>query len=497
MAEESVEVALRIGKYELVRTLGSGGYGTVYEARDTSLFDKRVALKLLNVDNDAARSEMIEEIKRLCRFNDPFILATTDWGEFDGRIFMVTEFVEGETLKSLEDRLREKERVPEGTPVFDALFAASFGFEVARALMKVHLAGVVHKDLKPENVIVEIESGGSQRIRAVKLIDFGLAARSGVRHDKPAGTPSYVSPEVLQARPVSPNTDVYSLGCMLFEMVTGRAPYEGSIQEVIDQHGSAAPPPLMAVGSTEADEDFAQLVFTMMSKEPAARSTTTMRLVDQLGRVKAQLEAARTSIGRAPGPLLPAPTQKLPAAQAPSATTDEFGFAPSALEQTTQGSSRRPVVLVALVLLTIAGAFVASRLVPKTTSPADVPRSPSPESVPKPVAVAPLPPVVAPGLAPSDAGDELVPLAVTKANNPKPRPVEPKRAVIECESTPDWKRRMFGNLAALETYANAMPVMELTRESERVGKLIHDAVTPKDCARAIVEFEALKERAIK
>ncbi|MCU0695056.1 MAG: protein kinase [Myxococcaceae bacterium] len=498
MAEESVTVALRIGKYEVVRELGSGGFGTVYEARDTSLFNKRVALKLLNVDGAEARAEMIDEIKRLSSFNDPFILATTDWGESDGRVFMVTEFVEGDTLTKLEAKLREKERIPSGSPIFDPLFAASFGFDVARALMKVHLNGVVHKDLKPDNVIVELESGGSRRIRAVKLIDFGLATQTGVKHEQAKGTAWYVAPEVLQARPVSPNTDVYSLGCMLFEMVSGHPPYDGSIQEITNQHVSFEPPPMMTIGTSEGEEEFAQLVVTMMSKEPAARATSTMRLVDQLGRIKAQLEGARTNIVRAPGPLLPAPTQKLPTAQAPAATTDNLGLRSSELETRagiTQGWSRRSTVLVALVLLTIAGAFVASRLTP-----------PDSGSPPPSITEAPLAPVTPPEPAPSvtpvaepkpiEVPDELAPVA-----RPAPVPVvkpsvKPAAPQPTCVPDENWRKRVKGDLRELEATGTKLTPLERDRAIEPIYEAAQVARTSAECARVDKQIEELARRAI-
>lgn len=482
MVEASVEVALRIGKYELVKTLGSGGFGTVYEARDTSLFNKRVALKLLNVDSGEARAEMIEEIKRLSQFNDPFVLATTDWGEFDGRVFMVTEYVEGDTLAKLETKLREKEGVPAGSPIFDPLFAASFGFDVARALMKVHLAGVVHKDLKPDNVIVELESGGSRRIRAVKLIDFGLATQTGVQHDQAKGTAWYVAPEVLQGRPVSPSTDVYSLGCMLFEMVTGHPPYDGSIQEIINQHGSAEPPPTMSVGASEDEEEFAQLVFTMMSKEPAARATSTMRLVDQLGRIKSQLEGARTNIVRAPGPLLPAPTQKLPPPVAAGTTTNELS-----LEADRAPTSRRRL-WVGLALLVLGVAFVAARL--SSTDEVVPPRPVEPPAL----ATAPMVPVepqtvvVPPAV---DEPEELVPL-------PKPAVVKPTvkpSPSSNCAPDDAWRKRLDLDLSDLEKRSK-LPLDETDREVRAIHEAAKAATTSQDCARVDARFDAFMRRAL-
>jgi eukaryotic-like serine/threonine-protein kinase len=487
-----IEPTVLDGRYELGRLLGQGGFGAVYEARDLKFPDMKLAVKMLHADNAEAREALKAEIRHLSQINDPYVLRTTDWGEHGDSIFMVTEFVNGKTLTELKDEHWKQNGPGAG---FDPLFAVDIGHWIARSLRAVHAAGIVHRDLTPNNVIISLHgTGHTATVHALKLIDFGLASARGVARSVAEGTPHYVPPEVLLRKPVSPNTDIYGLGCILFELVMGEPPYPSNEpQVVVEQHCSPDPPPRMHSGNDEFDD----LVARMMSKNPIERADSTSEVLDLLSRISAEFQRSRT-VRRAAGPLLPAApdaeTRKLPGPVAVS--TDELGVVP--LPQVPEmkellPSNRRPLMIGAAILAVIALAFVASRLGP-AEKPPEVAVAPQAEVAPVAV-VAPVPPPapIEPVPVPPD---ELAPLAKVEPPKPKPavKPVEPK---ITCEPTHEWKQMMFGNLAAVETYANKMSALEVSQESDRVGRIVNEAQTPKECARAIAEFEALKNRAIK
>src|SRR6267142_2803509 len=222
----------RIGPYEVVAALGAGGMGEVYLARDTRL-ERRVAIKVLPADRVAspeARQRFEREAKIVSQLSHPHICALFDIGRHDsdrGPIdYLVMEYLEGETLA---DRL---EKGP--LPLEQTL---RFGIEIADALHKAHRQGVVHRDLKPGNVMLT-RSG-------IKLLDFGLAkggsplTGSGSLTAAPTraeltqegailGTLQYMAPEQLEGRETDARTDIFALGAVLYEMATGRKAFSGS-----------------------------------------------------------------------------------------------------------------------------------------------------------------------------------------------------------------------------------------------------------------------------
>ncbi len=216
-----------LGPFEIVRLLGVGGMGEVYAARDRQL-NRSVALKVLRADvaepHRHARFE--QEARAASALNHPNICHTYQRGETpDGRPYIAMEYVEGETL---DQRLVEPVSLRE---------ALDIGIQIASALTAAHSAGIVHRDIKPGNVIVRPD-------RLVKVLDFGLAklvpsANAIARHDpmqSPAetepgslvGTPDYMSPEQARGHAVDARTDIWALGVLLYEMVAHRHPFAGS-----------------------------------------------------------------------------------------------------------------------------------------------------------------------------------------------------------------------------------------------------------------------------
>jgi serine/threonine protein kinase/Tol biopolymer transport system component len=234
----------RFGPYEILAPLGAGGMGEVYRARDTRL-DRTVAVKILPQhlsDNPEAKQRFEREARAISSLNHPHICTLHDVGSQDGTSYLVMEFVEGETLE---------ERLKKGPLALKQ--ALECGIQICDALEKAHRAGIVHRDLKPGNVMMT-QSGA-------KLLDFGLAKPVGLgvqaASEKSSLTPStptmnvsmltatpaaltqqgmivgtfqYMAPEVLQGQEADPRSDIFSFGCLLYEMVTGRRAFEGKTQ---------------------------------------------------------------------------------------------------------------------------------------------------------------------------------------------------------------------------------------------------------------------------
>jgi serine/threonine-protein kinase len=214
-----------LGRFVVRAELGRGGMGVVYAADDTTL-GREVALKVLAIEDDPEpRKRFLREARSAAVLGDPGIATVYDVGEDAGRVFIAMELVRGRTLRALLDARPSDARA---LPIADALRIAR---EAARALGVAHARGVVHRDLKPENVM--IADGGH-----VKILDFGLAKRTEptltttdggtatTEDGRILGTPSYMSPEQTKGRPVDARGDVFSLGVMLYEMVTGKRPFD-------------------------------------------------------------------------------------------------------------------------------------------------------------------------------------------------------------------------------------------------------------------------------
>jgi TolB-like protein/lipoprotein NlpI len=214
----------RLGQYEILGPLGAGGMGEVYRARDPKL-DREVAIKVLpgHLTSDAVALSRFEgEAKAVASLSHPNILAIHDFGKADGVSYAVTELLEGETLRGKIDRgpISQKQ-------------AVDWGLQMARGLSAAHGKGVVHRDLKPENVFVTSDGH-------VKLLDFGLAKRvekgsektsapTDAAHTAPGtvmGTMGYMSPEQVRGLPVDHRTDIFSLGAVLYEMLSGRKAFK-------------------------------------------------------------------------------------------------------------------------------------------------------------------------------------------------------------------------------------------------------------------------------
>src|ERR671937_210629 len=210
------------GRYRLEARIGAGGMSTVYRALDEVL-QRQVAIKLMNREV-ATDSDQLERFRREARavaqLSHPHIVGVIDAGEDEGRPYIVFEYVEGETLK---ERIRRMGRLP----IDEAI---AYAIEIARALGAAHARGIVHRDIKPQNVLVDEEG-------SAKVTDFGIARsldEEGLTADgRVLGTTDYASPEQALGHDVTGQSDLYSLGVVLYEMLTGEVPFKGDSQVAV------------------------------------------------------------------------------------------------------------------------------------------------------------------------------------------------------------------------------------------------------------------------
>jgi serine/threonine protein kinase len=263
------------GRYRLDTLLGGGGMSEVWLAEDTQL-GRRVALKFLGRDADPARFE--REAHAVAALADPNICRLYDYGEADGRPFMVLEFLPGGTL---EERLSPGEPYPDEE-------TERLARELASGLAHAHARGLVHRDLKPANVLFDEEG-------RAKIADFGIARLGGARTLTETGTllgtAAYISPEQAQAQPATPASDVYAFGVILYRLLSGRLPFEAeSPVELARMHIHERPSPVREV-RPDAPPNLAALADAALAKDPAGRPPDGAALVEALAADATALEA--------------------------------------------------------------------------------------------------------------------------------------------------------------------------------------------------------------
>lgn len=222
------------GRYKVVKELGRGGIGVVYLAHDKQLLSKSVVIKILleeSSEDDWLRKKFHQEAEALARVDHPGIVSILDIGEVSGKPFLVMQFVEGYTLRSL---------IQQGPLPLDQ--AIDIIRQLGQALTAVHSKGIYHRDLKPENIMIQVLDGGQQQ---VKVIDFGIArienSQLGYNTTAPilVGTFAYMSPEQLMSAPISATSDIFAMGLITYEMVTGKRPISTpSVYQLIELYRS-------------------------------------------------------------------------------------------------------------------------------------------------------------------------------------------------------------------------------------------------------------------
>lgn len=273
---QSLERALG-ERYEVVRLLGRGGMGAVYLARENAL-DRLVAIKVLPPEaaggaSSESRERFRREARTVAKLAHPNIVPLHAFSEADGLLYFVMGYVRGE---SLADRLRHEGKLP-ADDVRRTLA------EIADALDYAHRSGIVHRDVKPDNIMLEDESGRPM------LTDFGVARVSVpgstlTQTGAVVGTAHYMSPEQAAGdSELDGRSDLYSLGVVGYAMLAGRPPFEGKgFWEIVSQHAAAEPPSLRAA-RPDVPEDLANAVMSCLAKDPAKRSPDGKTLKDTLG----------------------------------------------------------------------------------------------------------------------------------------------------------------------------------------------------------------------
>ncbi|HEV2061497.1 MAG TPA: protein kinase, partial [Solirubrobacteraceae bacterium] len=270
------------GRYRLDQQIGTGGMSTVYRAFDTVL-ERQVAVKLMHRDM-AGHPDQLERFRREARavaqLNHPHIVQVIDAGEDENMPYIVFEYVEGETLK---DRIRRFGRLP----IPEAI---AYAIEIAWALGAAHARGIVHRDVKPQNVLVDEEG-------SAKVTDFGIARtldQEGLTADgRVLGTTDYVSPEQALGHAVTGQSDLYSLGVVLYEMLTGDVPFHGENQVAVAMKHVREELPDLQYRRPEVSSALAAVVDRMTAKDLAVRYQSTPELMADLEEVFA-IESARS-----------------------------------------------------------------------------------------------------------------------------------------------------------------------------------------------------------
>jgi len=285
----AIKPGMKLGRYEILSLLGAGGMGEVYLARDTHL-DRKVALKLLSekyTENIDWLRRFIREAKAASALNHPNIITIHEIGEVDGIHYIATEHVEGKTLR--QQMISGKIKIPA---------ALNVAAQVASALAAAHAAGIVHRDIKPENIMVRPDG-------YAKLLDFGLAKpmkSSPLRTETSSlsqlntdpgivmGTVNYMSPEQTRGLSIDTRSDIFSLGVVLYEMLAGRAPFEGTTtSDVIVAILDRQPPPLSYTLRT-APPELERIVGKALRKDRDERYQTTKDLHLDLKSLQQELE---------------------------------------------------------------------------------------------------------------------------------------------------------------------------------------------------------------
>jgi len=280
------------GRYELVESIGKGGMSTVYKAQDR-LLERIVAIKVLH-EHFTQDEEYVERFRREARsvaqLSHPNIVTVIDRGEDEGRQYIVFEYVEGENLKQLVERIGPM-------PVRDALLLT---LQMARALSFAHQRGLIHRDVKPQNILLNADG-------QAKMTDFGIARSVDVQGvtvtGTVLGTSEYIAPEQARGQRVDAQTDVYSLGVVLYELLTGGVPFEGdNFVSVALQHVNE-PVPSVLEHRPEVPTRLALAVERAMAKSPEHRYDSMDELVGELEACLAELDPVSegaTMIARRP-----------------------------------------------------------------------------------------------------------------------------------------------------------------------------------------------------
>jgi serine/threonine-protein kinase len=412
-------------RYEVVQTLGEGGMGTVYEVRHKSL-KRSFAMKVLRRDlaqDEELAARFTQEAKATAAIRHPHVVSISDFGNVhDGRPYFVMELLDGTTLSDL---IKTCGPIP-------ALRGARIVSKVARGLAAAHAAGVVHRDLKPENVVLLPGDGDDD----VRIVDFGAAMLQGQTRLTKAGivfgTPHYMSPEQASGEKVDHRADIYSLGVIMYEMFTGRVPFEGdTYMGVLTQHMYVQPtPPSKVVDASRQLGALETVILRALEKRPADR----FQSMEELEQAVLRLIHTRDGVAEI------APAEQARASR-PVAMADELE--PPALEQirasiASHEPKRSKIGWIVLSVVALVSVAIGALAVPKLfggSPPAESTATSAKVEVPT---ITITPPAPAPSAAPSAASIASTAAASTTSAKPIRRAPAPK-ATTTSEFRDPWK----------------------------------------------------------
>jgi len=426
------------GRYRILRLLGQGGMGVVYEATHVRL-ENRVALKILDpalAQDERQRKRFLREARAATRIRHENVVNISDFGEASSTFF-VMEFLDGPDLAAL---LRKDGK-------FTWARTKPIMLQILDALQCAHRLGIVHRDMKPSNVIVLFKEARE----VVKILDFGIAkvaqsdadTRGVTRTDEVIGTLAYMAPEQALALPTDGRSDVYSVGVMLFELVTGTIPFSGtSAYKILDQHVREPPPPPR---SREASipEALERAILTAMAKNPLDRFQTMAEFHAALAAIPADERShatVRASSGSGPPVIADRGLIRMANAapgddMVPRTVTGPAAWREDSFAGTSRTHGRRVGLLVGIgvtfclgVLVAAAFAYMGGReapLPPQVASASALPPNPPPPET--------LPPIVDAEIIPVESSDAPLGPALLMGDKPIPdvgipdNPVPPER----------------------------------------------------------------------
>ena len=274
-------IGTTISHYKILEKVGEGGMGIVYKAQDTNL-DRFVALKFLperlsNSEQDRAR--FLQEAKAASALNHPNICTIYGIEEHNGQLFIVMELVDGQTLSEKKNSITFKQ-------------ALDIGIQLAEGLAVAHEKGIVHRDIKPDNIMVRKDG-------IVQIMDFGLAKLRGVskltKEGSTIGTAGYMSPEQVQGQDADHRSDIFSYGVLLYELFTGQLPFRGVHESALMYEivNSDAPP--MSSVKPEISAELDSIVLECLEKDPNERTQSVKQISIDLRRSKRESTKQRVS----------------------------------------------------------------------------------------------------------------------------------------------------------------------------------------------------------
>jgi serine/threonine-protein kinase len=342
------------GRYQIVARVAAGGMGEVFRAHDPVL-DREVALKILHpslADDPSFIDRFRREARSAATLSHPHIVGVHDWGETQGTYFMVMEFIRGPNLRSL--LMRDGSLEPG--------VAVQVASDVLGALGHAHTQGIVHRDIKPENIMIRASDG------SVKVADFGLArafadSRVSQAPGTVTGTVQYLAPEQIEGMPADPRTDLYAVGIVLYELLTGQVPFTGETSVAIAMRHlrERVPPPSRANPMVPVDLD--RVVLNATERDRDRRSTDASAMRADLARAAGHLPPPSSSLAELAAAVTPA--DEVPADRLSTVTIPRT-LSPKQRRRQRIGRAFR--ILSILALLAVSGWAVWEFVVPHPTT---------------------------------------------------------------------------------------------------------------------------------